>query len=103
MTTVTGKKSLGVYALSFAVLSTLSLTAHASGSTSQQRSQPPHEVKKMATKAGTLAVRVGVGAAVGGTAGKIISGSPAGTAAGILLTPSRIGCGAGETCRTGGK
>jgi hypothetical protein len=59
----------------------------------------PSEQEQLAKKAAVQAGRVVVGAAVGGGIGKVIAGSPAGAAAAILLTPSKIGCGQGETCR----
>lgn len=44
------------------------------------------------SKGAAIAGRAAAGAALGGTAGKIIGGSAMGTGAGIILTPSQIGC-----------
>jgi len=82
------------------VLMTMAL--HPLASVAQGNQEPPKptsDAEKIAAGAAKQAARIAVGAAVGGTAGKIIAGSPGGVAVGILLSPSVIGCGQGETCR----
>lgn len=43
-------------------------------------------------KAVSIDGRAAAGAMIGGQAGKIVGGSPAGAAVGITLSPSKIGC-----------
>lgn len=69
--------------------------------------QPTSDTRKAATKAGTVVVRQAAGRAIGATAGgtvgktvgRVVGGGPIGAAVGVVLTPSEIGCGEGETCR----
>ena len=102
MATLSQIKSVGIRsALLVGMFFAFCASAHASGKAQPNPPRATSDAQKAKSKATTTAARVAVGTAVGGAAGKVIMGGPRGTAIGILLTPSEIGCGAGETCRRG--
>lgn len=69
------------------------------GATKDDTYRPTSDAQKMATGAAVHATRYAVGQAIGGTVGAVIKGNPVTAAAGVLLTPSEIGCSPPlETC-----
>lgn len=70
-------------------------------------SAPTSDARKAVNKAAVIVSRQAAGAtigaatdsAVGKVVGRVVGGGPVGAAVGIVLTPSEIGCGEGETCR----
>lgn len=69
-----------------------------SANTAQSQPAPKSDARMAAEKAAVMAARAAAGAAIGGAVGKAVVGSPLGAAAGVFITPSKIGCQAIRGC-----